>query len=924
MSWFAAARTRLHLLFAPRRAEARSNEEINFHIAMETDRLVREERLSPEEARRRALATFGGVTQHREELRDGRGIAALAGLSLDFKLGVRMLVKYPGLTIVGGLAMAFGIWVGTISFVMASTFLWPTLPLPGGDRVVLIRNWDVSTRSEEPRALGDFVVWRRALTSITDIGAYRDVTRNVITGTDDARPVQVAEMTAAGFQVASGQPLLGRVLSTADEAPGAPPVVVLGYDLWRRRFAGDGTILGKAVKVGDTYATVVGVMTEGFAFPVSHELWMPLRWQAADESPRGGPAITIFGRLAPGATIERAQSELATLGRRPSADRRATHEHLEPQVGPYARQFQEPGGSDLVAAASIPSFAVMLLALICGNVALLLFARAATRENELAVRSALGASRGRIVAQLFAEALVLGGVAAVVGLSAAYVALDRWGLPFLEANIGRVPFWLAPRLSFSTILYAAGLTLVAAIVAGVMPALKITRGLSSRLRQTAAGAGGVRFGGVWTVVIVAQVAMTVAFPAIVAFERGQARHIQTFPAGFAAEEYVAVGLAMDGPNVSAADSTAARAALDAQQARFGATLEALRQRVAAEPGVAGVTFVDRLPRTWHDHYRIEVDDAGLVASGAVGGASDAQKLLPIVSLAGVDASYFSVLETPVIAGRPFDRRDLAPGARTVIVDEGFVDQVLHGRNAVGRRLRFKANQGPRALPGEEARPWFEIVGVVKELGMGSPNDKARASGLYVPTPPQALDSVYMMVHAKVRGDPLSVVPRIRSIASAVEPTLRLSGIQRASDVSDALLWVLGLWTKITILLTAIALLLSLAGIYAVLSFIVARRTREIGVRVALGAGPRRVVIAIFRRPLIQVGIGVSVGGLLIALAAEALVHSEMSNAGSGLSLGLVAQLIAYGSLMFGVCLLACVVPTRRALSVEPTEALRAE
>jgi ABC-type antimicrobial peptide transport system permease subunit len=182
----------------------------------------------------------------------------------------------------------------------------------------------------------------------------------------------------------------------------------------------------------------------------------------------------------------------------------------------------------------------------------------------------------------------------------------------------------------------------------------------------------------------------------------------------------------------------------------------------------------------------------------------------------------------------------------------------------------------------------------------------------------------MMVHAKVRGDPLSVVPRIRSIASAVEPTLRLSGIQRASDVSDALLWVLGLWTKITILLTAIALLLSLAGIYAVLSFIVARRTREIGVRVALGAGPRRVVIAIFRRPLIQVGIGVSVGGLLIALAAEALVHSEMSNAGSGLSLGLVAQLIAYGSLMFGVCLLACVVPTRRALSVEPTEALRAE
>jgi putative ABC transport system permease protein len=272
MSWFAAARARLSLLFAPHAAEARSNEEMRFHVDMETDRLIREERLSPEDAKRRALATFGGITQHRETLRDGRGVAPLAGLSLDFKLGFRMLAKYPGLTIVGGLAMAFGIWVGTLSFVMSAMAFNPTLPLPGGDRIVLLRNWDVSTRSAEPRALGDFVLWRRALNSITDIGAYRDVTRNVITGTDDARPVQVAEMTASGFEVAPARPLLGRVLSAADETPGAPPVAVLGYELWRTRFAGDGSVVGKTVKVGDTFATIVGVMPDKFAFPVSHEL----------------------------------------------------------------------------------------------------------------------------------------------------------------------------------------------------------------------------------------------------------------------------------------------------------------------------------------------------------------------------------------------------------------------------------------------------------------------------------------------------------------------------------------------------------------------------------------------------------------------------------------------------------------------------
>ncbi|HKN68896.1 MAG TPA: ABC transporter permease [Gemmatimonadaceae bacterium] len=919
MSWFAAARARLHLLFAPRAAAARSQEEIDFHIAMETERLVREQRLSTEEARRRALATFGGVTQHREELRDGRGVAGLAGLSLDFRLGFRMLVKYPGLTIVGGLAMAFGIAVGTITFVMVSMFLNPTLPLPDGDRVVLLRNWDVSTRREEPRAIGDFIVWRRSLTAITDISAYRDVTRNIMTGTDDGRPVQVAEMTASGFRASSGQPLLGRVLSTADEARGAPPVVVIGYKLWQTRFAGDGSIVGKTVKVGDTYATIVGVMPKGYAFPVAHDLWMPLHWQAVDEAPRSGPGVTIFGRLAPGATLERAQSELTTLGKRAAIDLRATHEHLEPQVGSYAKQFKQPGADDLLAMASIETFPVLLLALICGNVALLLFARAATRESELAVRSALGASRGRIVAQLFAEALVLGGVAAVLGLVAAYITLDRWGLAFLEANLGRVPFWFDPKLSPATVLYAVGLTVVAAIIAGVMPALKITRGLHSSLKQNTAGAGGVRFSGVWTIVIVAQVAMTVAFPAIVAFERGQARHIQTFPAGFAAEEYVAMALAMDSATVSAADSTTLRAALEAQRTRFGAALEALRQRTAAEPGVFGVTFVDALPRTWHDHYRIEVEIGDPAPTGA---AEATQKLLPVVSIGNVDPSYFSVLETPVLAGRAFDSRDLAPGARTAIVDQGFVDQVLRGRNAVGVRFRFKAKQGPPPLPGEGERPWFQIVGVVKELGMGSPTDKQRASGLYLPNAPQKLDRVWMMVH--VKGDPLSIVPRIRTIAGAVEPTMRLSEIQRVSDVSDVLLWIIGLWMKVTVVLTALALLLSLAGIYAVLSFIVARRTREIGVRVALGASQRRIVVAIFRRPLIQVGIGVAIGGILIALASEALAHSEMSNAGNGLSLGLLVQLVAYGSLMFGVCLLACVVPTRRALSVEPTEALRVE
>ena len=212
-------------------------------------------------------------------------------------------------------------------------------------------------------------------------------------------------------------------------------MAVLGYDVWRTRFGSDPDVLGRTVQLGNEHATVVGVMPEGFAFPVAHELWMPLRTDTLDQAPRSGPAITVFGVLAPGATLETAQAELTTFGRRAAAEQPATHEHLQPRVTPYAKLFfSAPSGEDLGILFSIYVFAVMLLVLVCGNVALLLFARAATRESELVVRSALGASRGRIVVQMFAEALVLGGVAAVVGLVAADVALRTGAWSFSRST----------------------------------------------------------------------------------------------------------------------------------------------------------------------------------------------------------------------------------------------------------------------------------------------------------------------------------------------------------------------------------------------------------------------------------------------------------------------------------------------------------
>jgi hypothetical protein len=336
-------------------------------------------------------------------------------------------------------------------------------------------------------------------------------------------------------------------------------------------------------------------------------------------------------------------------------------------------------------------------------------------------------------------------------------------------------------------------------------------------------------------------------------------------------------------------------------------LETLRQRIASEPGVRGVTFASNLPATSHRIGRIQLADSANLPPGK-----------RVVSVARVDPGYFDVLGAPILSGRDFHSGDLTEGSRNVIVDVRFVEQELGGLNPLGRRLRI----------GQADSSWWEVVGVVKELGMGSPVERSVDGGVYIPVPPSFDRSPYMIIHAS--GDPLVLGPRLRAIAEAVDPDLRLTEITRMDMIGDPFVWFLELWRQITMVLTAVAVLLSLAGIYAVLSFTVSKRTREIGVRVAVGASPRSVVATIFRRPLTQVGIGIVVGAFLVGLGSVVVRNHQpdtamgMHTLAGGLSLGQLAMLIGYSALMLGVCLLACIVPTRRALGVEPTEALRAE
>ncbi len=903
MTWFHAARARLRLLHT-RAAESRIDDELRFHLEMETERLIREQGLDRDEARRRARAAFGGVQQHRETLRDGRGTSWLTGMSLDLKLGFRMLVKYPGLTVVGGVAMAFGIWFGAVTFQMFGIVTGTSLPLPDGDRIVKISHWDQKTSKDEDPVLYDYQQYR-ALRSLTDLGAYRDASVNLVGADGSAQLAVAAEITASAFRIAPEHPLHGRVLEAADETPGAEPVVLLGYDVWRERFEGNPDVVGRVVQFGSRFATVVGVMPEGYAFPRAHELWLPLRTDIPGVKPRDGASITVFGRLAPGMDFDMAQAEVTSIANRIAIDYPATNSKLQSYVLPYA-QWGVGSDDEMPAVKTLTYlFIVMLVGVVCCTVALLLFARAASRETEIIVRSALGASRRRIMTQLFAEALALASVSVCVGLALAQLALTRLGRPYLEMNYGRLPFWWDFDLSPMTITCALLLAVLGAVIAGVLPAQKVTQGLGTRLRAGTAGGGIASFGGVWTGVIVTQIALTVAFPAGVMLIHSEMRRLQSFDIGFRAQEYLGVRLTIGGPPGETPDSTATRAL----GVRFSTSLAQLRRRLEAEPGIAAVTSVDRRPAAYHAERHVEVT--------SMPGTPSVQ-----VAIARIEPSYFEVLQAPVHSGRAFNNVDLSPDARVVIVDQGFVDEVMPGRNPVGHRVRIST--GPMLDSNSAQLPWYEIVGVAKEMGMRNPSQRTPAAGLYLPLVPDGHTSLSLLVRG--RTDPLTVAPRIRELATTVDPNLRIEELTRLDTVTNDELWFFRLWVRMTAGLTAVALLLSLAGIYSVFSYTVARRTREIGVRIAIGASERGVITSIFRKPLIQVALGVLTGTSLVAVAASVFELTQGIGAfgAPGLNAVEIATLIGYAILMFGVCMLACVVPTARALRVQPTEALRAE
>jgi predicted permease len=870
--------------------ETEMGEEFRLHIELRAQDLLRAG-LSPEAALLRARREFGSTERYKEEARASRGLRSIDELRfswLDFKLGLRMLVRYPGLTIVGGLAMAVAIAMGAAAFEAIKQVVFPTLPFSEGERIVSIQNWDAAAGGMRPSRLSDFGAWRAQVRSVQDLGAWRTVARNLITEQGESAPIEVAELSASAFRITGVAPILGRVLVDADEQVGALPVIVIGYDVWQTRFRGDPAVVGRGVRLGSMTATVAGVMPKGFLFPENNRVWTPLRFDAAVQMPDGGPVVDVFGRLAPAADLAEARAELTSLGRRAAIDFPATHQRLQPQVMHFADAHTPIHCTtgwihclSLVRTAVFSSnlIFVVLVALICANVALLMFARAAAREGEIIVRNALGASRGRIITQLVAEALVLGAMAAIVGLLIAGFALKAV-VRLLEYE-GSLPFWWRPALSLPSVWYAVGLTVLGATIAGVLPALKVTRGLSVPLRLSAPGGSRLHFGGLWTLVIVAQIALTVVAVANTAYISQFAARIAHFELGFPGHEYLSVRLVMD----------------DEIPAQLHQELE---RRLRAEPAVIGVSFASQLPGGDRPVEYLEVEGVANTP--------------PWVQSAAIDEDFFNTMHGSLVAGRGFRTGDFDADQRVLVVNADFVQRVLGGRQAVGRRVRFRN----RESGSEPWGPWHEIIGVVQGIPMNRHPEMSPA-GLYLPLKPEVA-SVRMAVH--LRNEPESFTPRLRAIATALEPNLRLYEPMRLDRIGNADVSLFWLGTRILIGGSLLILALSLAGIYAIMSFTVSRRTREIGIRVALGADRRRILASSFARPLAQIAAGVFLGVAFCVLYLRGEV--QQSVAGGIGYLRVAAIIVGFTAAMFAVCMLACIVPTRRALGIQPTAALKQE
>jgi putative ABC transport system permease protein len=796
----------------------------------------------------------------------------MSSLFADLRYSLRLLRQSPGFTLVAVLALALGIGANTAIFSTVDAVMLKPLAFADADRLVMV--WEDASHVGFPRntpSPGNYFDWKEQNTVFTDMAASRGRSTNL---TGDGPPEQVygRGLTANFFRVAGVQPLLGRAFTEEEDRTNAP-VVLISHGLWQRRWAGDPALVGNTIQMDGRKVTVIGVMPPYFSFPNrAMDFWGPAAFTPSDRTARGSHFLQVIARLKPGVTVETARNEMQVIARRLAEQYPRFNAKLGAVVVPMRQQLL---GETRTALWILLAAAACVLLIACANLANLLLARSAARGREMAVRAALGAGRGRLVRQMLTEALVLSLLGGAAGL-----ALARAGMTVLAKL---VPFSLAtavtPSLDARVLLFTVVLSALAGVVFSLVPALQVSaRGLADSLKER----GGTGQRGMRDALVVAEVALALMLLV------GAGLMIKTLA------RLRGLDLGFDTAGILTARTTLPRSKYPDNPARLSYYTRVLDQ-VAVLPGVRAAGFASTLPLL----------EAGNTTTARPEGWRDSEDALYRV----VTRDYLTVLAPRVKEGRLFDSRDRADSLPVVVVNETFRKRFWPNESAVGKRIQC----------GSSSVPWFTIIAVVEDLRERGLEPALKPGTYYLIDQNPDTWAVPGYLAVRTTGDPLSIARAVPEIIGSVDREQPVAALRTMDEVAE--LQVANRRQQMTLFaaFAGLALVLASVGLYGVLSYAVALRTREIGVRMALGAQPAAVVAMILRRGVALAGIGVVIG-----LGGAWAATRAMTTLLYGVTPTDPVTYAAVPAILIAVALVACWIPARRAARLDPAMVLRQE
>ena len=796
----------------------------------------------------------------------------------DVRYALRMLVRSPGFTAVALLTLALGIGLNATIFSVVNAVLLRPLPFREPQRLVHLRQENQQLGSGQVGLLGipyaTYLDWREQNQVFDDIGIYR-TSALTVTGGAQAEQVRGAQVSANLFALLGVPPVLGRDFLAREDQPGAQRVILLSHSLWQRRFGGDPEILGRAVTLDDRVYTVVGVMPAGFRFPALEEVWTPLIVESP-QTERGNHWYDGIGRLKREVDIQRARGDMTAIAQRLKEAHPETDAGMGVVLSPLHEEMTREPRTILWVLLGAVGF---VLAVACANVANLFLVRATGRRREMTLRAALGATRWQMIRQLLTESLVLSLAAGSVGL-----LLSFWGLDLVLAAVpGTLPYWIQFQLDGRILGYTLGISLLTSLVFGLTPAWHASRlELSDVLKEGSRGGGmGPGSHHLRDLLVVSQVALALLLLAGAGLMLRSFLKLQQVNPGFHTQDILVFHLSLP----------AAKYAEPAQKASF---YRQLLERVAALPGVRSAGAVSALPLgggTSRCTFQIE----GLPAP-APGAA-------PWANVRVVTPGYFRTMGIPLLQGRDFADMDQAQTAPVVLIDRMMVQRYFAADDPLGRRLQGGA-------------PWSTIVGVVGDVKHDGLHRGILHGGIYL-VHAQVPEAGMTVVVRTEGGDPLSLAPAVQEAVTALDRDLPLAGVSSMEEVVRRSFWAQRFFSQLLGIFSLLALLLAVVGIYGVMAYLVAQRTHEIGVRMALGARRADVVRFMVRRGMVPVGLGL-VLGLAGTLALTRLLAGQLY----GIAPNDPATLGGVSAVLTVASLLASYLPARRAARVDPMVALR--